>query len=229
MKKSIVLKIFGIVIFGCIAMAVTELILKPTYIIKSLIKIICFLVIPLIVLHKDKMLNTKIIVPDKKNFRKSVLLGIILYLFIVGAFFLLNNTLYNFDFSFSTIISELGGSLGIMKSNFIFVALYISFCNSLLEEFFFRGIAFILLTDFIDVEYAYMFSSVAFALYHVAIMDGWFSPVIFVSAVIALAVGGCIFNYIDEKNKNIFNSWIVHMFANFAINTIGFIIFAYYH
>lgn len=228
MKKSIALKIFGIIIFGCIAMAVTELILKPTYIIKSIIKIICFLVIPLIVLHKDKILSMKIIMPDKKNFRKSISLGIILYLFIVGLFFLLNNSdLYNFDFS--AITSKLGENLGILKSNFIFVALYISFCNSLLEEFFFRGIAFILMSDFIGTKYAYIFSSVTFALYHVAIMDGWFSPVIFVSAVIALAVGGCIFNYIDEKNKNIFNSWIVHMFANFAINTIGFIIFTYYH
>ena len=40
-----------------------------------------------------------------------------------------------------------------------------------------------------------------------------------------LIVGGCIFNYLNEKNDNIYPSWFVHMFANFAINTVGFILF----
>ena len=34
---------------------------------------------------------------------------------------------------------------------------------------------------------------------------------------------GFIPNYIDEKNSNIYNSWIVHMFADFAIMTIWYI------
>ena len=30
----------------------------------------------------------------------------------------------------------------------------------------------------------------------------------------------------DEKYENIYLSWLVHMFANFATNTIGFMLFA---
>lgn len=40
-----------------------------------------------------------------------------------------------------------------------------------------------------------------------------------------LIVGGCIFNYLNERNDSIYSSWFVHMFANFAINTVGFILF----
>ena len=29
----------------------------------------------------------------------------------------------------------------------------------------------------------------------------------------------------DEKYNNIYSSWLVHMCANFAINTVGFILF----
>ena len=40
-----------------------------------------------------------------------------------------------------------------------------------------------------------------------------------------LIAGGCIFDYLNEKNGNIYSSWFVHMFANFAINTVGMILF----
>lgn len=33
---------------------------------------------------------------------------------------------------------------------------------------------------------------------------------------------GYIFNYITEKSASFLASWIVHIFANLAINTIGF-------
>ena len=55
--------------------------------------------------------------------------------------------------------------------------------------------------------------------------DGWFNIGLWILAIIGLFVGGCLFNLIDDKSKSIYPSWFVHMFANFAINTIGFIMF----
>ena len=37
--------------------------------------------------------------------------------------------------------------------------------------------------------------------------------------------GGCIFNFLNEKCGNIYPSWLVHLCANLAINTVGFILF----
>jgi hypothetical protein len=40
-----------------------------------------------------------------------------------------------------------------------------------------------------------------------------------------LFVGGCIFNYLNDSSETVYPSWFVHMCANFAINTVGFILF----
>ena len=74
--------------------------------------------------------------------------------------------------------------------------------------------------------FAYIFSSLVFSLYHIAMMIGWFGlPVVLIS-LLGLFAGGMIFNRCDEKNETIYLSWLIHMFANFATNTIGFILFA---
>ena len=68
--------------------------------------------------------------------------------------------------------------------------------------------------------------SAIFALYHIAMMIGWFGVPVILISLLGLFVGGMIFNRFDENNENIYLSWLVHMFANFATNTIGFILFA---
>jgi membrane protease YdiL (CAAX protease family) len=59
----------------------------------------------------------------------------------------------------------------------------------------------------------------------VAIIGSWFSPLIFLLAMAGLFIGGLIFNYLNERNGNIINSWVVHLMANLAINTVGLIMF----
>ena len=70
-----------------------------------------------------------------------------------------------------------------------------------------------------------MFSAAVFAIYHIAMMVGWFGPCVFLIIMTGLFVGGLIFNYLNEKSRTVYPSWLVHMFANFAINTVGFILF----
>ena len=72
---------------------------------------------------------------------------------------------------------------------------------------------------------AYVISAFGFSIYHVAILSNWFNPLLFIVALIGLFVGGVIFNWLDEKTENIYNSWLVHMFANFAINTVGLMMY----
>ena len=115
--------------------------------------------------------------------------------------------------------------MGIDKNNFIFVTLYISFINSFLEEFFYRGYAFITLKKHINKKTAYIFSSSIFTIYHIGMLTDFFKFPEIILMIIGLFIGGCIFNYLNEKTNNIYPSWIVHMFTNFGINTIGFILF----
>ena len=111
----------------------------------------------------------------------------------------------------------------ITKNQFIFVALYISFGNSLLEEFIFRLISFIKLKEYCDKKTAYLFSAFMFSIYHAAMIGMSFPFLLTLFCLIGLFVLGIILDYLDEKDNNIYNSWFVHMFCDFAIMIVGFI------
>ena len=211
-----------LVIIACIVMGIVDAVIQPGYAIKSAIKIIMFLLIPIVYGLFFKEFNIKnLMKPDKKGLCIAICLGFVIYGVVLGAYWIFKDV-----FDFSALTGSLNETTGVNKSNFIWVAIYISFVNSLLEEFFFRGFSFITLKKLTSRRFAYVFSSMAFALYHIAMMIGWFGlPVILISLV-GLFIGGMIFNRFDEKRENIYLSWLIHMFANFATNTIGFILFA---
>lgn len=211
-----------LVIIACVVMAVVDAVIMPGYAVKSIIKIVLFLLIPFIYGYFNKGINVKsLFKPDKKGIAVAVSLGFLVYAVILGAYFVFKNV-----FDFSALTKSLGETTGVNKSNFIWVALYISFVNSLLEEFFFRGFSFIILKKTSTKRFAYIFSSLMFSLYHIAMMIGWFGIWVIIISLAGLFAGGMIFNKFDEKNENIYLSWLIHMFANFATNTIGFILFA---
>ena len=211
-----------LVIIACIVMGIVDAVIQPGYAIKSAIKIVMFLLIPIVYGLFLKEFNlTKLIKPDKKGFAIALGLGFLVYTVVLGAYWIFKDV-----FDFSALTTSLNETTGVNKTNFVWVAIYISFVNSLLEEFFFRGFSFIALKKLTSRRFAYIFSSMSFALYHIAMMIGWFGlPVILISLA-GLFAGGMIFNRFDEKNENIYLSWLIHMFANFATNTIGFILFA---
>lgn len=70
---------------------------------------------------------------------------------------------------------------------------------------------------------AYIFSSGMFAVYHIAMIGMSFPPLMLLLALIGLAIGGLLFDYVDSKNENIYHSWVIHMFADFAIMTIWYL------
>lgn len=213
-KKS--KKIILYVILACLIICSLDIFMKPTYMVKSVIKIFLFLIIPFsLVKKRDKSFLKKLILPKKDGLIKSILLGVCLLSLVLFLYFLLQDV-----YDFNKIIPLLAES-GINNSNFWFICFHISVINSLLEEFFFRGFAFLLLKKNIKTSYAYLFSSLMFALYHVTIICEWFSIPIFIFSILGIMLLGFVFNYLDEKNGNIYNSWMSHMFVNFGINTIG--------
>ncbi len=218
--KKVILMVTLIMIF-CILMAVIDAVFKADYFIKSIIKLVLFLVLPAVYLfcYKDTRIK-EIFIPSKNGIKFATILCILVYAVILGGYLLLRGV-----FDFSKITGTLTNNIGVTGDNFIFVSLYISFVNSFLEEFFFRGFAFLTLKRITTRRFAYLFSSIVFALYHVAMMIGWFGIDVFLVILAGLFVGGLIFNYLNEKSSTIYPSWFVHMFANFAINTVGFMLF----
>lgn len=220
MKKRSVILIFAVTIICCVAMAVVDGILRPGYAVKSVIKMAMFMLIPLIASRVDRgVLYLSLLRPKNKGLLPAIALGVGIYVVILGGYFLVSPF-----FDFSKIAGALTTNAGVTKENFLYVSLYISFVNSFLEEFFFRGFVFTNLKQLSGRKLAHIFSATAFSLYHVAMMIGWFSPTLFLLVMVGLAAGGMIFNWLNEKLDTIYCSWLTHMFANFAINTIGFML-----
>ncbi|MBQ7012790.1 MAG: CPBP family intramembrane metalloprotease [Oscillospiraceae bacterium] len=219
-KKQTAACLIAAAVLCCGIMAVVDGVLMPGYAVKSICKIVLFMLAPLGLSFLCRDVQFREIF----RFQKS---GILLPLLLGGGVFgviLAAYAIFRNVFDFSGIAASLSQNAGVSRENFMFVALYISFANSLLEEFFFRGFLFVNLKESLSRRWAYLISAFAFAMYHVAMMIGWFSFLPFFLCMIGLAAGGMIFAYMNEKQGSVYASWLVHMCANFAINTIGFLL-----
>ncbi len=215
MKKTVIIAIAAVGL-----MSIVDGIISPGYFTKSVIKLILFLLLTLVADFEVKDFKKIFKAGDKTELMKSILLGLGVYALIVSAYIFLSPFL-----DLAGIRNMLETDIGVSRDNFIIVAIYISLMNSLLEEFFFRGFIFLSLLKNTTRIKAYTISAVLFAVYHVAILRGWFNPIIFVLAMAGLFIGGIIFNLLNERNGNIISSWMVHIGANLAINTVGLIMF----
>lgn len=217
-------RVFGImctVALCCLVMAFIDGVVKPHYAVKSAVKLVLFSAVPVIYCYLNKEVGIwQVLKTNKRGIGFALLLCLPVFGIILGAYAALKDI-----FDFSAVTTVLTGDIGVNKGNFVFVATYIAFVNSFLEEFFFRGFAFLALKKMASAKVAYIFSGAAFALYHIAIMSGWFSVWVFLIIIAGLFAGGLIFNCLDARGESIYTSWLVHMFANFAINLIGFSLF----
>ena len=214
-----IFSIISLVITCCIIMSFIEMVIEPVYFVKSLMKMIIFLLLPFMCF---KMLHIKIfdksLSLNKKSIIKLLLLGLLIYIIIMSAYFLTKNI-----FDYSSLVKSLSIDQKVSPNQFVFVSLYISFFNSFLEEFLFRYVSFITLSNYVKKIVAYIFSSISFSVYHISMISSSFHPILLILSLLGLTIGGFIFNYVDDKDKKIYNSWIIHMFADFAIMTIWYI------
>ncbi|MFI3114589.1 MAG: CPBP family intramembrane glutamic endopeptidase [Clostridia bacterium] len=220
MTKKQSISLAFLVTICIIIIAITDMIIKPPYIIKTCVKAPIFFFIPILYSKFYKCQSPfKFLKSNLQGLKIGLFLGIFIYSTIVITYLIANSLT-----DLSTIKTSLENNLGINAKNFFAIGLYVALVNSFLEEWFFRG--------FIFTEYkkhsrffAYIMSSLSFSIYHIAIMDGMFNIFLQILVLLGLFIGGTIFNYLNEKNENIYSSWFCHSFANFAMNTVGFIIF----
>lgn len=207
-------------VIACFFMYYVEQVMKVDYLTKTIAKIVVFTIIPYIYmrLYKKSNIITSLRCKEtnKNNIKIGIILGSISFIIILVTYFILKDVI-----NLQSISQELQNKSKVTPVNFLFVAAYITFGNSFLEEFFFRGFIFLNLYEMNLKKTAYLFSSLLFALYHIAIFKTWFDIKLILLALFGLITIGFIFDYIDTKSKNFFNSWIVHILADAAIMLIG--------
>ncbi len=218
LKRRVALLLF---IMLPVLMAPVDLFLAPNYWVKSIVKILLFILVPLSFNRYFKWVKVKdLFWLHRKQVKWVVILALCTYGLIVGAYLLLQDV-----FDFSMVTSQLESSMAINKNNFLLVFFYIPLVNAMIEEGFFRGFGFLALNNYWPRWMSYTLSAAVFSLYHVAIMAQWFSPVLFVLLIVSLVIAGLFFNYINEKTGSLLTSYVIHAGANLAINTIGLSLF----
>ena len=239
-RRSRALIIIALTVAACAVMAVVDGVIEPAYAVKSAVKLAVFAAVPIayMLVFRDADFK-RFLTPDFKRCRRRIaaaaIVGAVVCAVIIGGYFALRGIV-----DFSAVTVSLAEGEGVTRDNFIFVAIYISVVNSFCEELMFRGFAFGALRACTSRRFAYIFSPVCFAVYHVAIMSGWFSPIVTALLILALCAAGVIFNAADDmigkigdrrggsddKDADcIYPSYIIHMMANLGINTVGVILF----
>ena len=205
---------------ACTAMYIIEQYTSCSYLIKTIIKIIIFTGLPILSAEITKYGTIKQTLGIQhikiRKLKTGFIIGAAVFLIITAAYFLLGNMI-----DFDSIKNELETKLKITSSTFIFVGLYITFINSFIEELFFRGYIFLNLYNSGFRKTGFTVSSLLFGLYHMAIFQTWFPAPLLVLSVTALVITGIFFNYMNIKNRNFLNSWIVHIIADTAVIIIG--------
>ena len=191
--------------------------LEVSYLWKTAAKVLLFFAIPFFFLKATVFEFLQFKKTQKKSLLLALGLGIIVIMAILGAFMLLKDSI-----DLNALQLDLETRVGVTAVVFPFVAFYILFGNSFLEEYFFRGLLVGLLKD---SKLKWILPSFFFAIYHVAIFLPWFEWPILLLAVVGLWIGGLLFQWLNEKSGTIYPSWIIHMSADIGVLLIGVYMF----
>ncbi|WP_052345774.1 CPBP family intramembrane glutamic endopeptidase [Paucisalibacillus sp. EB02] len=217
-KKSIYIIISTIITCGFLALI--EHGIEINYLIKTALKIFLFyLNIRIYILIFKDFRFRDVISIEKLTFndwKRIVILGLSSAAIVLIAY-LIFLPLINLD----AIKTDLTQRLGISATTYFFVGLYVTFGNSFLEEYFFRGFIFFNLPK----KVGYIYSPLLFAAYHIPMIALWFSPLIIGLCFFGLWIIGLVFHKVNERNQTIWTSWMIHICADIMIILIGLTLF----
>ena len=205
-----------------LVMSFVDGVVQPPYAVKSALKAVVFLLPALDYYARygawDQLKS--LFTLKKRELLLALALGLGAAAVIIGGYFGMTQV-----FDLDAAILQLTEDGGVSPGNFLYVSMYIALVNSLLEEFFFRGYAFLNLKSLTSRRFAYILSALLFAVYHLGMVAGNGNPLIWAGAMAGLFAAGVILNALNEKSGSILTSWLLHMCANLAINTVGFYVF----
>ncbi|MCF8018022.1 MAG: CPBP family intramembrane metalloprotease [Vallitaleaceae bacterium] len=211
MKKKIIAYVF----VSLISLYIIEQILHAPYLIKTLIKLPLFLLLPMALYKYDFKIKWSMRL-HKSDIPLITFWSVLVFIVIMVTFYLIRPLI-----GIDDIISDISGRMAVSRNEIIFVGIYTIVVNAFIEELFFRGFIFQGLIKAGWHRLAYLFSSLVFALYHISNFRTWFDMWVMALALLGLFIGGLIFAYFVNRTKSFLASWLIHMSADIAIVWIG--------
>lgn len=214
MKKLILIY----TIFSISIIMFVDLFLEVDYITKSILRILFFVVIPVIYIIDNENINLidYFKVSKLSTLKYGLFYGLLSFLFILIAYYLLK------DFLDMNSLIETANKYNVDKTNIIYISLYLCIINAFQEEFFFRGFIFKTLNDEGETKLGYLLSSLTFSIYHLGVIMAWFNIFLLIVAILAMSLFASLLNYINTKTDGFLNSYIVHIFIDISIMIIAY-------
>lgn len=211
MKKVIISYSFVCLI---VLYAIEQVLMTP-YIIKTIIKIPMFTLLPFLINHY--LIKLKFSLRIKKSEQRYILKWSVLVFVITFAVAFALKSFIDVE----AVSSDFSNRMMLSNRDMILAAVYTIFVNSLIEEYFFRGFIFQGLLKQGWHKTAYIISAAAFAVYHVSIFEAWFGIRLMMVMLLGLFAGGLIFAYFVKKTESILAPWFIHISADLALIIFG--------
>lgn len=214
--KWMVVVAYGLLVVGLLYY-IEQILLLP-YVAKTLIKLPLFTLLPWWLLRR--VLGDRLQIRLERPYVRGMLGGCMLVAVgLVGGFLLIRNSI-----DVSAIADDLNHRMKIGGSLMVLAALYTTFINSFIEEYFFRGLLFLGLKHQGKKGIGYLASSLLFALYHVTIFLQWFSWPMMVVAIGGLVIGGLIFAWFADRTDSLLGAWLIHITADAVLMILGMLV-----
>ena len=214
MKKAGLIIFYSI--FTILILYVVEQVLQLPFMIKTIIKLPMFTLLPGWML--THVYGKKIgFVWPKKHLHFMVIGMTTVVVSILSGYYIVESLV-----DVEVISMDITNRMQIGTGTMVLAALYTTLVNSLIEEYFFRGFLFLGLRHSGHRRLAYVVSAVLFALYHVTIFLNWFTWPVMLLALLGLVAGGLIFGWFADKTDSLIGSWLIHISADIALIAIGF-------
>ncbi|MDF1618264.1 CPBP family intramembrane glutamic endopeptidase [Petrocella sp. FN5] len=212
---KIKITIIAYTLFVMVFLYIIEQVLYTPYLIKTLIKLPLFLLLPMALYKYDFKIKWSMKL-NKSDIPLISFWSVLVFLTIMVAFYFVRPLIGMDD-----IVADISGRMAVSKNEIVFVGIYTIVVNAFIEELFFRGFIFQGLVKAGWHRLAYIFSALVFALYHVSNFRTWFDLWVMALALLGLFIGGIIFAYFVDRTKSFLASWLIHMSADIAIVWIG--------
>lgn len=216
-KKAFIYSIFAVVVLVSL-----EQIFGLQYISKQVARIFLFVLIPLAIIYfaRESSVRKEIQfeLPTIKELKIPLIASLVIFVGTIGGYFVIQ-----FMFDATKVIEGLE-DIGIGMHNVWLWAIYLSFVNSLIEEFFFRGYIYFALEKK-STTLAMVVSSIMFSAYHMVLMILLFNVWTVLFTIVGLFIVGLFLAYMNRFGKSFINSWIIHISADIAIVLIGIYMF----
>lgn len=204
-----------------VCMMLTEQVLAPPYAVKSAIKLLLTFTLIGIGTAISKVGLRDSIRLNKMQKKSGKLIGFMIAVIptVLLGFYCLRGFL-----DLPSIRQNLMQKEQLTKENCLFVFSYIALINSFLEEAFFRGFLTEAFRRADMPKSGMLLSALAFAVYHLGIVDSWLNLPTLLLCIAALFGAALFLQAICDHYQSVKASWLVHGCANLAINAVGILL-----